>query len=269
MDTLEINDLVMPAPESVARYITPLREGGSLPALAEGSDGERYVVKLSGAGHGTKMLISELLGGVIAAATPLRVPQLRFLDLDEDFGRTEGDEEIQDLLQASRGLNLGMTFLPGALTWDVAANTPTPQEASQIVWLDAFLTNIDRTARNTNMLLWRSNLWLIDFGASLYFHHNWQSAPQAALSPFPYVKDHALLRHASRLTEADAVMKQYITPDLIRQAVRAIPDNWLLRAEPDIAPDEQRRVYTDFLLTRLENSKIFVDHAIKARAASL
>lgn len=250
---------------SVARYIAPLREGGSLPALAEGDDGYKYVVKLRGAGHGAKALISEFIGGLIASATDLRVPQLMLLDLDEDFGRTEGDEEIQDLLQASRGLNLGMHFLSGALTWDVSVNDTTPEEASQIVWLDAFLTNVDRTARNTNMLLWNGALWLIDHGASLYFHHNWTGWEQAALSPFPYVKDHALLRRASRMLEADAVMRSLITPKLIAGIVGMIPDEWLAQAEPGIAPEEQRRVYRTFLTTRLENSRIFVDHAIAAR----
>lgn len=258
-------ELLRPRHSAVARYIAPLREGGSLPALAEGDDGYKYVVKLRGAGHGAKALISEFIGGMLASATDLRVPQLLFIDLDEDFGRTEGDEEIQDLLQASRGLNLGMHFLSGALTWDVAVNTPSQVEASQIVWLDALLTNVDRTARNTNMLLWHGALWLIDHGASLYFHHNWTGWEQAALSPFPYIKDHALLPQAARILEADAVMRRHITPELIAAVVDMIPDEWLAQAEPDIAPDEQRRVYRTFLTTRLENSKIFVDHAIQAR----
>lgn len=258
-------DLLKPGRSSVARYISPLREGGSLPALAEGADGYKYVVKLRGAGHGAKSLISEFIGGMIAAATQLRVPQLMLLDLDDDFGRTEGDEEIQDLLQASRGLNLGMNFLSGALTWDVSVNTTSAEEASQIVWLDAFITNVDRTARNTNMLLWRNALWLIDHGASLYFHHNWTGWEQAALSPFAYIKDHALLGRASRMLEADAVMHSLISPQLIDGIVSLIPDEWLIQAEPGITPDEQRHVYRTFLTTRLDNSKIFVDHAIAAR----
>lgn len=257
--------LLTPPVKSVARYIEPLREGGSLPALAEGDDGERYVVKFSGGGHGTKTLISEFVGAMLAAAAPVLTPQLSLLYLDEDFGRTEPDEEIQQLLQQSRGLNLGLSFLPGALTWDVGVNRPTPEEASRIVWLDALLCNIDRTARNTNMLLWRGGLWLIDFGSSLYFHHNWESWQRAAESPFPYVKDHALLPDASRIHEADAVMKQYITPELIDAVVALIPRVWLEKAEPAIDPDEQRRVYATFLKYRLTNSHIFVDHAINAR----
>lgn len=264
MDKTEI-ELLTPRRSGVARYIAPLREGGSLPALAEGDDGYKYVVKLRGAGHGAKALISEFIGTLIASATNLRVPQLVLLDLDEDFGRTEGDEEIQDLLQASRGLNLGLHFLDRALTWDVAVNRTTAEEASAIVWLDAFLTNIDRTARNTNMLLWNKQLWLIDHGASLYFHHNWDGWEQAALSPFPYVKDHALLPQASRLREADAIMRQAITPELIAAVVDLIPEEWLRQAEPSIAPDEQRRVYRTFLTRRLSNSEIFVNHAIEAR----
>ncbi|MDO4320431.1 MAG: aminotransferase class I and II [Bacteroidales bacterium] len=262
--------LLIPPRMAVTRYITPLREGGSLPALVEADDRYKYVLKFRGAGHGAKALIAEFIGSWLAAAAGLRVPQLALLDVDEDFGRTEGDEEIQDLLQASRGLNLGMAFLSGALTYDVAVNRPDSREASAIVWLDAFLTNIDRTARNTNMLVWNGGqIWLIDHGASLYFHHSWNGWEKAALSPFPYVKDHALLPHASRLLEADAVMHRRITPQIIDTVVDLIPDEWLAQAEHDIPADGQRQVYRSFLRTRLENSQIFVDHAIKARQLSL
>lgn len=250
---------------AVTRYITPLREGGSLPALAEADDGFKYVVKFRGAGHGTKALIAELIGGELARAAGLRVPEQVFLDLDEDFGRTEGDEEIQDLLQSSRGLNLGLHYLSGAMTWDVAVNATDAVTASRIVWLDALLTNIDRTPRNTNMLLWQGELWLIDHGASLYFHHSWQGWERAALSPFPYVKDHALLPRASRLLEADDYMRSRITPEVIDAVVAAVPDDWLEVAAPDIPAGEQRRVYSTFLKERLANSRIFVDHAISVR----
>lgn len=259
--------LLTPVRDSVSRYILPLREGGSLPVLAEGIDGFRYVVKLRGAGHGVKALISEYIGTQIATAAGFRTPQLVLLDLDEDFGRTEPDEEVQELMQASVGLNLGLAFLDSAFTWDVAVNHTTAEEASAIVWLDAFLTNVDRTARNTNMLLWHGALWLIDHGASLYFHHNWTGWEAAALSPFPYIKDHALLPEASRLREADAIFKQRITPEVIDFIVDSVPESWLRTAEPDIAPDEQRRVYRTFLKNRLANSQIFVDHAIEARKA--
>lgn len=250
---------------AVDRYITPLREGGSLPALAEADDGFKYVVKFRGAGHGTRALIAELIGGEIARAAGMRVPELVFLTLDEDFGRTEGDEEIQDLLRASHGLNLGLHFLSGALTWDVTVNTTDPDTASRIVWLDAFLTNVDRTVRNTNMLLWNRELWLIDHGASLYFHHAWSDWHKAALSPFPYVKDHAMLAGASKLPEADAMMRSLITPGVIDAVVDAIPADWLEASGTDATVREQREVYRSFLNTRLSNSQIFVSHAIESR----
>ena len=177
---------------NLTRYITPLREGGSLPALAEADDEFKYVVKFRGAGHGTKALISELIGGEVAHILGFRVPELVFLNLDEAFGRTEGDEEIQDLLQGSRGLNLGLHFLSGALTFDPVATKVDPELASRIVWLDAYLTNIDRTFRNTNMLMWHKELWLIDHGASLYFHHSWENWEKHAVSPFTYIKNHVL-----------------------------------------------------------------------------
>lgn len=253
--------------QEVERYITPLREGGSLPALAEADDGFKYVLKFRGGGHGAKSLISEFIGGEIARAADMRVPELVFLEVDEDFGRTEGDEEIQELLQASRGLNLGLHYLSGALTWDVSVNNTDSETASQIVWLDSFLTNVDRTVRNTNMLLWNNELWLIDNGASLYFHHTWNGWEKTALSPFTYIKDHALLPQASRLTEADAVMHRRITPEIIDAVVDAVPEEWLLQASSEIPVDEQRRVYRTFLKTRLSNSEIFTDHAIEARKA--
>lgn len=250
------------------RYVLPLREGGSLPALVDADDGFKYVLKFRGGGHGAKALIAEFIGGEIARAAGLRVPELVFVNLDESFGRTEGDEEIQDLLQASRGLNLGLHFLSGALTWDVVVNTAEPMEASRIVWLDAFITNVDRTWRNTNMLLWHGReLWLIDHGASLYFHHNWTGWEKAALSPFTYIKEHALLRDASMLAEADAEMRTRITPKVIDAVVAAIPDTWLQQASEEISPAEQRRVYAEFLKTRLSNSHIFVNHAREARNA--
>ncbi len=254
-----------PRRASVTRYIMPLREGGSLPALADADDGFKYVVKFRGGGHGSKALISELLGGELARRAGLRVPELVFLDLDEDFGRTEGDEEIQDLLKASRGLNMGLHFLSGAMTWDVAVNRTDTETASAIIWLDAWITNVDRTARNTNMLLWNHELWLIDHGSSFYFHHNWDSAARAALSPFPYIKDHALLAQASLLEATDARMKAIFTPEVIDETVALLPDSWLEQAEPGVSPEEQRRVYANFLKTRLANSQIFISHADAVR----
>ncbi len=263
-DFVIMNDMELRTAE-VTRYITPLREGGSLPALAEADDGFKYVVKFRGAGHGTRALIAELIGGEVARAAGLKVPELVFLTLDEEFGRTEGDEEIQDLLKGSRGLNLGLHFLSGALTWDVTVNRTDDDTASRIVWLDAFLTNVDRTVRNTNMLLWGRELWLIDHGASLYFHHAWTGWEKTALTPFAYVKDHALLPSASRLREADEYMRGRITPEVIDRVVALVPDDWLVQADPDTPPGVQREVYARFLKLRLENSEIFVNYAIDAR----
>ncbi|MCM1356126.1 MAG: hypothetical protein NC212_06955 [Staphylococcus sp.] len=251
--------------EAMTLYLQPLREGGSLPGLVEASDGFKYVAKFRGAGHGTKALIAEFIGSELARAAGFRVPELVMLDLDEDFGRTEGDEEIQDLLRGSTGLNLGVHFLSGAMTWDVIANHTDALTASSLVWLDAFLTNIDRTARNTNMLLWNRELWLIDQGASLYFHHAWSDWEKAALSPFPYVKDHALLAEASMLPEAAERMLERITPEVIDTVVDAVPSDWLEASGSPATVAEQRDVYRNFLKTRLSNSEIFTNHAIATR----
>lgn len=251
--------------QKVTRYITPLREGGSLPALAEADDGFRYVVKFRGSGHGKKVLIAELIGAEVARLAGLRVPEIVFLDLDEDFGRTEGDEEIQDLLKASRGLNLGLHFLDGSMTWDVATNRTDSLTASMIVWVDALLTNIDRTVRNTNMLLWHNELWLIDHGAMLYFHHSWKGWEKAMMSDFPYVKDHALLRDAALLAEVDESMHRSITAEDLRNIVDLVPEEWFDEPESDLTPQQRREVYKTFLTTRFENSKTFTAHAIQVR----
>ena len=251
--------------QHLTRYITPLREGGSLPALAEADDGFRYVVKFRGAGHGPKALIAEFIGGEVARALGFRVPELVLLDIDEDFGRTEGDEEIQDLLKASQGLNLGLHFLAGAMTMDPYLNGIDDLTASKIVWLDAFLTNVDRTARNTNMLVWNRELWLIDHGASLMFHHAWGDVEKALMSPFPYIKDHALLPRASRLAEADKLLRQKITPRTLEKIVDAIPEEWLRWDDTDMTPHEIRGVYKRFLTGRLANSAVFVNQAEEAR----
>ena len=251
--------------QQLTRYVTPLREGGSLPALAEADDDFKYVVKFRGAGHGAKALVAEFIGGEVARALGLRVPELVFLDLDEDFGRTEGDEEIQDLLKASQGLNLGLHFLSGALTYDTSVNHADPFEASMIVWLDAFLTNVDRTGGNTNMLVWNHELWLIDHGATLYFHHSWKDWERAMLSPFAYIKDHSLLREASMLDEADAEAHRRLTPELLCAIVDAVPDEWLIHDGSDATPEEIREVYRRFLCGRFENSQIFLKQAKDAR----
>ena len=251
--------------QTVTRYIMPLREGGSLPALAEADDGFKYVVKFRGAGHGPKALVAELIGGEIARAAGLRVPELVFLSVGEDFGRTEGDEEIQDLLKASLGLNLGLHFLSGAMTFDPVVNDVDEATASRIVWLDAYLTNVDRTVRNTNMLVWNRELWLIDHGATLYFHHSWRDLDKVPLTPFAYIRDHALLRRASRLEEADAEMRRLLTDEVIDRIVDAVPAEWLVYDEVGRNAGEAREVYRSFLKTRRDNSHIFLKQAVDAR----
>jgi len=250
---------------NVTRYITPLREGGSLPALAEADDDFKYVVKFRGAGHGVKALNSELIGGIVAKLLNLRVPELVFVQLDEAFGQTEGDEEIQDLLQGSRGLNLGLHFLSGALTYDPVTTKVDGLTASKIVWMDAFLTNVDRTVRNTNMLMWHKDLWLIDHGATLYFHHTWTNWEKQALNSFPLIKDHVLLPFANQLEEANRFCKQILTPEVIREVVDLIPDSWADVAEEGFTANEVREVYYQFLNQRLENSDNFLNEANNAR----
>lgn len=250
---------------NLTRYITPLREGGSLPALAEADDEFKYVVKFRGAGHGTKALIAELIGGEIARALDFRVPELVFLNLDEAFGHTEGDEEIQDLLQGSRGLNLDLHFLSGALTFDPAVTHIDAEQASRIVWLDSYLTNIDRTFRNTNMLTWHKKLWLIDHGASLYFHHSWVDWEKHAQSPFSYIKGHVLLPQASLLEKADAELSTLLTEEKIQSIVALLPDDWLQWNDTSETPEEIREVYTRFLTERLAHSETFVKEAQDAR----
>ena len=249
---------------TVMRYILPLREGGSLPALAEADDDFKYVLKFRGAGHGVKMLISELLGGMIAAKLGLQIPELVFANLDVDFGRTEADEEIQDLLKFSEGLNLGLHFLSGAIAYDSSVKID-PLLASKIVWLDAFITNIDRTFKNTNLLMWHKELWIIDNGASFYFHHSWQNFEAAAKTPFKYVKDHVLLAQATKLVEADAFAKEILTEEFFRNLVNLLPEEWLQWNDADESPQEIRDVYFQFLKTRLDHSKIFLKEAQDAR----
>lgn len=254
---------------TVTRYITPLREGGSLPALAEADDDFKYVLKFRGAGHGVKALIAELLGGLIAQKLELKVPELVFAELDEAFGRTEADEEIQDLLQFSKGLNLALHFLSGALTYDPEALTIDPKLSSQIVWLDAFITNVDRTFRNTNMLIWHKELWLIDHGAAFYFHHSFTNWEKSALTPFSFIKDHVLLPQAKQLDEVDAAFKQLLTEKELKEITDTIPSDWLEWEDVDLTPEEIREVYFLFLKTRLENSHLFVNEAKKFRDARI
>ena len=248
---------------NVTRYLAPLREGGSLPAIAEGDDGFLYVLKFRGAGQGIKALIAELIGGELARKTGLMVPEIVFAQLDEAFGRTEPDEEIQDLLKASTGLNLALHYLSGSVSFDAAVTHPDPLTAAKIVWLDALLLNVDRTARNTNMLLWNKELWLIDHGAALYFHHSWEQREDYILKPFVQVKDHVLLPFAKEVEKADQFMKERLTAEAIAAVVNLVPDEWL-QWEDEMQPQQIRESYIHFLNTRIANSSIFVNQITNA-----
>jgi hypothetical protein len=252
---------------NVTRYVTPLREGGSLPAIADADDGFKYVIKFRGAGHGIKALIAELIGGEVARTLGLPVPELVFANLDEAFGRTEPDEEIQDLLKSSQGINLGLHFLSGAINFDPVVTEVDARLASQIVWLDAFITNVDRTFRNTNMLMWHKELWLIDHGACLYFHHAWGDWEKAAQVPFTLIKDHVLLPKASRLEAVDKEYRELLSPEKLQQIVNLIPEEWFHWEGSEQSAEEIRQTYFNFLKTRLEHSSVFVKQAQDARAA--
>jgi len=251
----------------VMRYVTPLREGGSLPAIAEADDGFLYAVKFRGAGQGTKALIADFIGGEIARAAGFKVPEIVFANLDEAFGRVEPDEEIQDLLRASEGINLGFHYLSGAISFDAVVKKPSAKLASEIVWLDAFITNVDRTARNTNMLVWNKEIWLIDHGASLYFHHSSQNWEEQSLRPFTQIKEHVLLPFASEIDKADEHLKSMITPEIIKSIVDIIPEDWFVDKENQQPVEEKRKVYIDFLTNRINHSDIFVNEAKHARQA--
>ncbi len=250
---------------AVTRYITPLREGGSLPALAEADDDYKYVLKFRGAGHGVKALIAELLGGEIAQTLGLQIPELVFANLDEAFGRSEGDEEIQDLLKGSQGLNLALHFLSGAITYDPVVTEINPELASKIVWLDAFITNIDRTFKNTNMLMWHKELWLIDHGATFYFHHSWDNWEKHAVSPFTLIKNHVLLPQASKLNDVDDTLKALLPDEKLREIVNLIPEDWLHWEDVDLNPEEIKEVYFQFLTRRKAHSQNFIKEAEDAR----
>ena len=254
---------------NVTRYIQPLREGGSLPALAEADDGFKYVVKFRGSGHGSKALISELLGGLIARVLKFKIPELVFIHLDEAFGLRQEDEEIQDLLRASRGLNLGLHFLSGALAFDPVTTQPNAEISSKIVWMDSFLTNVDRTVKNTNMLMWHKELWLIDHGSTLYFHHNRTNWVDASVNLFQYIKEHVLLPFTteSELIAADEYARQILTEEVLHELTSLIPDEWTEWREDEESADDIREVYFQFLNNRLKHSDIFLNEAINARKA--
>ncbi|MDH5827867.1 HipA family kinase [Sphingobacterium faecium] len=250
---------------TITRYIQPFREGGSLPALVDADDGFNYVIKFRGAGQGRKALIAELIGGELARILKLRMPELVFADLDESFGRTEPDEEIQDLLKFSVGKNLGVHFLNGAITFDANVDKIGGEEASRIVWLDALLMNVDRTVRNTNMLIWHKELWLIDHGASLYFHHSWDNWEEQALKPFVQIKDHVLLRFADQVGAVDKYYRSRFTEEVIRDIVAIVPDEWLQDESRDLTAAEARDVYVSFFMKRLSHADYFLNQIEDAR----
>jgi hypothetical protein len=250
---------------NVTRYVTPLREGGSLPAIVEADDGFLYVLKFRGAGQGVKALIAELIGGELARALGLKVPEIVLAQVDAAFGRTEPDEEIQDLLKFSEGLNLALHYLSGSITFDPTVTIVDPALASQIVWLDCLITNVDRTVRNTNMLTWHRELWLIDHGASLYFHHSWDNWEEQSRKPFVQVKDHVLLPWANELDAADQRGREVLTPATIDNIIALIPADWLNHGSALVNPEEARQVYRQFLNYRVATSELFLKEAQHAR----
>jgi hypothetical protein len=249
------------------RYVLPLREGGSLPAILEADDLGLYVVKFRGAGQGVLALIAEVIAGEIGRALGLRVPELVFVTIDPALGRNEPDYEIRQLLKASPGLNLGLDYLPGSTMFDPAARDIAPaDEASLLVWFDAFVLNVDRTPRNANLLFWHRKLYPIDHGAALYFHHDWPARESKIAAPFSESAQHILLPWANELPQASTLAHQRLTPDALSAIIDLVPDNWL-DAVPDRVPAAERRAgYLDFLVRRLAASEIFEQEAMNARA---
>src|SRR5258708_32914734 len=227
---------------TATRYVTPLREGGSLPAIIEANDDGLYVLKFRGAGQGVKALIAELIAGELARSLGLLVPEVVFAELNLDLSKIEPDPEIQDLLKASAGLNLALDYLPGSITFDPLVEKIESQLASEIVWLDAFITNVDRTARNTNMLMWHKRLWLIDHGAALYFHHNWQNYEEHIGRPLVQIKDHVLLSRAAEVQAANARLTKMLSKKTFDDIVALIPDTWLSGAPrfPSVAAQDRK-----------------------------
>ena len=269
---------------TVTRYVTPLREGGSLPAIVEADDDGLYVLKFRGAGQGPRALIAELVAGELARALGLPVPEIVLAALDAELARTEPDPEIQDLIRVSAGMingmigssvggsvgiNLALDYLPGSVAFDPVALQPGADLASRIVWFDAFVSNLDRTPRNTNMLVWHGKLWLIDHGAALYFHHDWRDFLARSVSPFALIKDHVLLPFASQLAQADALMAPQLTPQLIAAVVALIPDAWLGDEPSFRSKAEHRNAYVRYLVQRLAAPRAFFEEAVRARTMHL
>lgn len=249
------------------RYITSLREGGSLPALVETDDGKCFVTKLRGAGQGPLALVAEIITGEIARVLGLNVPEIALIDLDPAFARNEPDAEIQDLFRASSGLNVGLEYLPEATCFDPASGDRTDAlTASLTVWLDAFTLNIDRTPRNANLLCWREGLWLIDHGASLYFQHHWQGAESKITTPFAPIHEHILMPWADDITAASTIAHERLTEPVLREIVGLLPEPWLLAERDGVEPTERRTEYVSFLSRRLQSSHSFEAEILRARA---
>lgn len=254
---------------TASRYVTPLREGGSLPAIIEADDDGLYVLKFRGAGQGPKALIAELLAGEVGRLAGLPIPEIVFVVLPPDLARTEPDAEIQSLIGASAGLNLALDYLPGSVTFDPLVFQPDARLASAIVWFDAFVCNVDRTARNVNMLMWHRRLWLIDHGATLYFHHAWTNRDRHAQSPFSLIKEHVLLKFAGMIEEVDVEIAARLSVEKIAAIVELIPEEWLAEDPGFTGKSQQREAYLNYFTTRLASSRVFVQEAIHARAAHL
>lgn len=247
--------------------MTPLREGGSLPAIVEADDDGLYVLKFRGAGQGPKALVAELIAGEIGRALDLPVPEIVLVELDAALGDTEPDPEIQDLLKASVGLNLALDYLPGSVTYDPLVERLSPELSSSVVWFDSYVSNVDRTPRNANMLMWHKRLWLIDHGAALYFHHTWANYLERSRAAFGHVKDHILLSSASMLHEVDERLTARLTPEVIKEIVGLIPDAWLDTDTTFASAGEFRQAYADYLVRRLEPPRLFVEEAARVRAS--
>ncbi len=249
----------------VVQYLKPLREGGSLPAIVKADDGFLYVLKFRGAGQGKKALIADLVGAELGRAIGLKVPEIVFMNLDDSFSKTEPDEEIQDLLKFSVGLNLGLHYLSGSIVYDPLVSVADPKTASKVVLLDSIISNIDRTAKNTNLLNWNKELWLIDHGSSFYFHHNWETWKAHLTRTFPAIKYHVLLERAEHLAEAAKEIQSTLTNEIVADIVSTIPDDWLLDESETMTPEEMRAAYTEFICTRLSKIDKLVKEANDAR----
>ena len=252
---------------AVTRYVTPLREGGSLPAIVEADDDGMYVLKFRGAGHGPRALIAELVAGEIGRALGLPIPEIVLATLDRDLARTEPDPEIHALLHDSAGLNLALDYLPGSVNYDPVVHRMAADLASRIVWFDAYLTNVDRTARNTNLLMWHGAPWMIDHGSTMYFHHApaWRRDTGRARSPFPDIVKHVLLRFATTIGEQDAVMAGALTREVIGQIVALVPDDWLVDPSGGASAGDLRASYERYLTDRLTPPRAFAEEAAGAR----